>query len=265
MNKPNKNELEKRILAGKLTLRAADKGTNSPGSLMGYAAVFGSRSQDLGDFVEMLCAGRCGRAGCRGAFTNALEKKQDVRFLLNHDANVVLGRTKNGTLKLSQDTRGLCFDVALPNTQAGRDVHAMVSDGLIDQCSFAFKVDDDNGGESWDEETDSRTGKKQRVRTVHGCNLFDASVVTYPAYLDTSVGARNLGAHYHVTAAPGVLVDEADRDWIRQENARKMGIQIADDDARAYLNDVAANDRPRTIDPLTEEIRKAERKANARK
>jgi hypothetical protein len=44
-----------------------------------------------------------------------------------------------------------------------------------------------------------------------------------------------------------------------------MGIQIADDDARAYLNDVAANDRPRTIDPLTEEIRKAERKANARK
>ena len=262
MSKPTKNEIERRILAGKLTLRAADKGTNSPGSLSGYAAVFGSKSQDLGGFVEMLCRGNCGKAGCRGAFANALEKKQDVRFLLNHDANVVLGRTKNGTLKLRQDTRGLFFDVTLPNTSAGRDVHAMVSDGLIDQCSFAFKVDPDNGGESYDEETDSATGRSQLVRTVHGCNLFDASCVTYPAYEDTSVGARNLAAHYHVSNAPVVLVDSADKDWCLRENARKRGIQIANDDAAAYQGEVDSFNRPHTVDPLRAAIRKQARRSN---
>jgi HK97 family phage prohead protease len=217
-----KNELERRIFASKLTLRAAAPGDPSPGTLSGYAAKFGTKSQDLGGFVEMLCAGNCGRAGCKGAFTRALKEKQDVRALFNHDANAVLGRLKTGTLKLKIDSTGLFWECKLPNTQIGRDVHTMVKDGLVDACSFAFKPTPE--GEEW--QTDSN---KSALRILHDLDLFDVSAVTYPAYIDTNVSARNLGRYISVPVRVGVLLDDADRLWIRKEESRKMGAKIRAD------------------------------------
>jgi Escherichia/Staphylococcus phage prohead protease len=159
-------------------LRAVGGTGADPMALMGYAAKFGKYSQDLGGFFERIAP---------TAFSRALKEKQDVRALLNHDPNLILGRTKNGTLTLSVDDVGLSFRVELPNTQVARDLHTSVARGDIDQCSFAFKVP--TGGDNWGEDKDEN-GNYFASRELQDVDLFDVSCVVYPAYLDTNVSAR---------------------------------------------------------------------------
>ena len=148
-------------------------------ALVGYASLFNSESKDLGGFRETVAP---------GAFTRSLKDGADVHCLRNHDANCVLGRTKNKTLTLEQDERGLKFRCALdPNQQSHRDLHASVKRGDIDECSFAFTVGKD--GQDWQEKkTDG--GDWYAARTLKDVNLMDVSAVTYPAYGNTSVMAR---------------------------------------------------------------------------
>jgi len=169
---------EQRTYRG-VNLRAVGDGTTEPMMLQGYAAIFGSYSHDLGGFREKIKP---------GAFQRAISEKQDVRFLMNHDPNVVLGRTKSGTLVLREDDKGLFFRVNLPDTQAARDLHTSIGRGDMDQCSFSFKVVD--GGQTWGEDKDS--SGYFATREVSNVDLFDVSAVTYPAYEDTSVSAREL-------------------------------------------------------------------------
>lgn len=149
------------------------------GTLTGYAAVFNSDSERLSDggggaFIERIAPGAFG-----GALTN------DVRALANHDSNMVLGRTKAGTLRLAEDAKGLRFDVTLPNTQAARDVLELVRRGDMSQCSFGFVI----GAERWETRRDA--GKPVDVRVITSIKrLYDVSVVTYPAYPETTVTAR---------------------------------------------------------------------------
>jgi len=150
-----------------------------PARIAGYAALFNSRSLDLGGFVETLAP---------GAFTAALEKDHDVRALFNHDPNLVLARTKSGTLRLKQDTKGLWIEADLPDTQVGRDLQISMERGDVDQMSFAFDVAD--GGDMWATADD---GLYERV-IGQVDNLYDVSPVTYPAYPDTSVALRGLEA-----------------------------------------------------------------------
>lgn len=140
----------------------------------GYAAVFNSLSQDLGGFKEQIDP---------EAFTECLAGAPDVRALFNHDENNVLGRTKSGTLDLSVDDTGLFWTCTLPDTQVARDLAVSLERGDIDQCSFGFYCLDD----TWDLADDDTI-----VRTVLKAELFDVSAVTYPAYLDTTVGLRSL-------------------------------------------------------------------------
>jgi len=159
---------------------AGGSGADDPLRLEGYAAKYNTWSQDLGGFIETVKP---------GAFDNALTQNQDVRALMNHDPNLVLGRTKSGTLRLKSDDTGLFYRVELPDTQVARDLHTSVSRGDIDQCSFAFKVAD--GGEKWTDERASDGKTRITKRELTNVVLFDVSAVTYPAYLDTNVAARN--------------------------------------------------------------------------
>jgi hypothetical protein len=138
----------------------------------GYAAVFNSET-DLGYYREKIAP---------GAFTRALAEKQDVRCLFNHDPNHVLGRTKNSTLDLGQDNTGLKFSCDMADTSMGRDVHTLVKRGDVDQCSFGFVVRDEEVAYSDDGSV---------LRTIKDADLFDVSIVTYPAYEQTSVEARS--------------------------------------------------------------------------
>lgn len=140
-------------------------------TLVGHAAVFDSSSGDLGGFREVIQ---------RGAFRKVLKSDTlDVRALFNHDQNQVLGRTTNGTLKLTEDPRGLRYEVNVADTTYGRDLRVLLERGDVTQSSFAFKVSRD--GQAW---TDTEGGL---VRTItEFSDLLDVSPVTYPAYEATS-------------------------------------------------------------------------------
>jgi HK97 family phage prohead protease len=142
----------------------------------GYAAVF-NEFYDNGWFVETIKS---------GAFTRAIKEKQDVRSLFNHDRNQVLGRTKPNTLRLSQDSKGLAFECDMPDTQLGRDVHALIDRGDIDGCSIGFSAVE----QVWREE--KKDNKVTVYRELLDLDLYDAGPVTFPAFEQTSVEARSL-------------------------------------------------------------------------
>jgi HK97 family phage prohead protease len=106
--------------------------------------------------------------------------KQDVVALLNHDSNMILGRTSSGTLELSSDEKGLRYTVTPPDTQVGRDVLELVRRRDLRGSSFAFAVDEK--GQHWTSDDD---GTVREIREVS--LLADVSVVLTPAYPASSV------------------------------------------------------------------------------
>jgi HK97 family phage prohead protease len=158
---------ERRSLAfTNLEMRAADSGDGT--TLIGYAAVWDSPSEPLPwtEYVK------------RGAFTKTLNDGADVRLLIDHEG-VPLARTKSGTLRLSEDERGLRTEADLDpmNPDAARIISAMRR-GDLSQMSFAFRTVKD----SWNSERTSR-----ELREVQ---LYDVSVVTFPAYEETVAELR---------------------------------------------------------------------------
>lgn len=155
--------MERRAL--QIEIRAA---RDNPRRLEGYAATFGTEAR-VADFVETIRA---------GAFSATLASGADVLALIDHDPTRVIGRTRSGTLRLSEDTRGLAFSIDLPDTQAARDVLALAERGDVGGMSFGFKAT----GENW-------SGKRRELRAVE---LREISVVSaWPAYTNTTVEARS--------------------------------------------------------------------------
>lgn len=147
--------------------------------LEGYAALFGTEARIGGGVVETIAA---------GAFKSTLKQRADILALVDHDPTRVLARTRSGTLRLTEDTRGLSFDLDLPDTQAGRDVLALAERGDLGGMSFGFTVRDE-----------SVDGNQRELRAV---DLFEISVVAaFPAYDGTIIHARakssNFLAHDH--------------------------------------------------------------------
>jgi len=166
---------EKRSIAySNLEVRAEGEGN----TLVGYAAVFDSPSEPM-PFIEYVK---------RGAFSKTLNDGADVRLLIDHEG-VPLARSKSGTLALEEDERGLRVEAELDptNPDAARIISAMKR-GDLNQMSFAFRTIKDN----W---SDDRS-----VRELREVQLFDVSVVTFPAYEETVAELRN--AQAPATIAP---------------------------------------------------------------
>lgn len=146
--------------------RQADDGTMR---LRGYAAVFNDPSVPM-PFIETIAP---------GAFRKTLSETPDVRLLINHEG-LPLARTKNGTLTLMEDERGLFMDAVIADTNEGRDLYKLIERGDVDQMSFAFRV------------IRQKYNDDRSVRTLTEVSLADGdvSVVTYPAYPTTTVEAR---------------------------------------------------------------------------
>lgn len=168
-------------------LRADD--TDGKVKLRGYAAVFNRWSEDLGWFREQIAP---------GAFADVL--RDDVRALFNHDSNYVLGRTKAGTLRMSEDDRGLLVEIDAPvdGPLVGMVVNP-IRRGDINQMSFAFSMD--GGAEKWDYSKDVPERTLEKIG-----RLYDVSPVTYPAYPDTSIAARSLDAARKLAVPSGYNV-----------------------------------------------------------
>ncbi len=175
--------------AGKRTLvvplegiewRSAGDPTSNETTLRGHAAVFNSMSEDLGGFREIIEP---------GFFRAALRKSPDVRLLFNHDPNYVMARTASQTLDLREDQRGLHVFAAVDKRISWtKDLRTSMLRGDIDQMSFAFTIGE--GGDDWAVTED---GTVVRTLRADGADqLFDVSVVTYPAYRATEVSMRSV-------------------------------------------------------------------------
>ena len=138
----------------------------------GVAALV-NKDNDMGWYIERIE---------QGAFDGRLN--DDVRFLYNHDANMILARTKSGTGELFLDDAGnLNYRYVTPNRTYAKDLADAIRSGDIDQSSYAFTIED----EAWETRSDGK-----EVRTIKKYKqLFDVSPVTYPADPDTSVAKRS--------------------------------------------------------------------------
>lgn len=141
--------------------------------LTGYAAVWDSPTtifEDGRQFTEIVK---------RGAFTKAIAYGNDIISTFNHNPDALLARTRNNTLRLSEDNHGLKFELDLPNTQLGRDLKELTSNGTLNGASFTFNVR--SGGEKWQ-------GNTRELRDLF---LFELGPVSSPAYEATSLGLRH--------------------------------------------------------------------------
>ena len=138
---------------------------DEPVRISGYAAVFNSKTTISDWFTEEIEP---------GAFSRSISEN-DIRGLFNHNWDHVLGRTKSGTLQLSEDDHGLKFEIELPNTSTARDLAESMERGDIDQCSFGFYPTVD----TWNYDVEPAH------RILNEVELFEISVVSIPAYDDT--------------------------------------------------------------------------------
>lgn len=168
----NKEKLEIRDLTtNKIEIREDDDGNRT---LTGYAVKWEKKSHVLGYFRKFR------EQFQRGAFADSLSK-DDQRFLWSHDTAKVLGRTKNNTLRLTEDDVGLRVELDLPKTTLGDDTYESIKRGDVDGMSFGFRMEDHEIEEPDDD---------MPIRTVKKAKLLEVSAVAFPAYPDSEVSAR---------------------------------------------------------------------------
>ena len=184
INPPQPDGVEQRVFNIEYREAAPAEGEEAAAkrTVSGYAAVFNSPSEDIG-FIEIIEP---------GAFRDAIPTS-DIRALFNHDPNLILARTASGTLKVSEDAKGLRYEFEIPETTFGNDFRIMLQRGDVSQSSFSFTVKE----QAW-ETKKMENGDTQYTRRVKKVErLYDVSPVTYPAYPDTEVALRSLEAQTH--------------------------------------------------------------------
>jgi HK97 family phage prohead protease len=181
-------------------IRKDEKGKST---IAGYAVVFEKLSQKIGGFFREKV-----RAG---AFTDSL-KKNNIRALWNHNSDHVLGSTKAGTLRLTEDEKGLRFEVDAPETQAGRDALTTIERGDVDGMSFGFNV----RKQEWDE-----TNPEDIIRTLVDVDLREISPTPFPAYTQTKVAVRSVEDDFADHAAE-VKAENERKEQEKQVAAQKV-------------------------------------------
>lgn len=206
-------EIERRIVDVPCEVRCECQGNGKKRNIItGYAATFGTESRMLpGGFVETIN---------KGAFDDVLAANPDVVGVYNHDKNYLLGRTANGTMKLSVDDRGLKYEIWPPESRA--DVVESIQRGDVIGSSFAFKVGRES--ESWGE--NSRGIRRRSIDKVGF--LEDVGPVVRPAYDSATVIVSR--------RAIEEAVGEAFRPNQTMANAAKRGLKLA-----AGRNDIDQN------------------------
>lgn len=161
-------EKEVRFFAENINIRSEESNPNEM-IVEGYAVVFDSPATH--GFTEIIK---------KGALDNC--DMSDVPMKYNHDdSHLILARTKNKSLELEIDDKGLKVRAILIDTTSNVDIYKALKAGLLDKMSFAFTVSDDE----YDKKTDTRT------ITAIDC-LYDVSIVDMPFYDTTEIYARSL-------------------------------------------------------------------------
>ena len=196
--------------------------------LEGYAALFNSRSENLGGFTETIKP---------GAFRASLKARNDIKLLWNHDTGAVLGSTRAGTLTLVEDDRGLRVTATLPNTSYGRDASELVRRGDVSAFSFGFSMPA-RGGDEW-----SSDGTERVLKSVR---LHEVSLVAFPAYPETA-GTATVRGLDKIAKRAEVDADALADALLKIEN----GEDISTDD-RQLLEKVISELAPEAEAPATD-------------
>lgn len=163
----DRKERQTRAVPSKFETREDDGGL----FIEGYFSVFNS--------VYELWPG-ASESVAPGAFSSSLG--EDVRALVDHETRLVLGRNKAGTLELREDSRGLWGKIRInPEDTDAMNLYNRVKRGDVDQCSIGFEI--------IKEDIDVREDGSVHW-TIREVKLYEVSVVTFPAYEETSVAAR---------------------------------------------------------------------------
>jgi len=178
---------------------------DEPTKLIGYAAVFNQLSENLGGFREKIK---------KGAFKETI-KKDDIRALIDHKPDKIIGRTTNGTLILKEDSHGLSVEITPPDTQVARDLITNIESGLIDSMSFGFNTIDDK----WE----VKDGVD--IRTLLEAQLGDVSPVTFPAYPQTEIEARSL-VHENAISENRIPRSSGDDEGEDNDTAQKCNVDV---------------------------------------
>lgn len=211
-------QLERRWLMGSVKVERRADGAMP--KLTGHSAVFNSKSEDLGFFVEIIRP---------GAFQDAIST-YDVVCLANHNVDRLIAGTVNRTLALLEDKRGLYMEAESMDTQVCRDTITEVESLLLNGQSFSFDVETD----SW------RMENGVQLREIIKCSrVYDVGPVVFPAYPATDVKARSLmvAAGLDVEGFTGAIVKQvrhlplspADRDIVKRAIAV---LQLTEDEGR---------------------------------
>jgi HK97 family phage prohead protease len=187
--------LEQRSYQTELRL-AGDNGR----SITGCAIVYNSRSEDLGGFVEIVSP---------GALAKTLAASR-IKLLFDHDSGHVLGSIQAKTLSLTDTERGLEFQCDPPETTWANDLLVSLNRGDINQCSFGFNVVNDK----WEKVNGVM------VRTLQEIDVFEISIVAFPAYPASSVSVRSKDEFQKAVDAFKATSDQetpADADAIQQQ------------------------------------------------
>lgn len=174
-NKPTDGAIEKRVITvGAALERRSDDGASR--KVSGYAAVFNQFTK-IGHYFEERIA--------PGAFDGCNFDRCVLNF--NHDNSQLLARTSSETLRLKVDEKGLYFEADLPDTTLAGDILKLIERGDITGCSFAFVV----RASEWKWISDEDPSKLDQRTITEISEVYDVSVVTHPAYEQTSVDARS--------------------------------------------------------------------------
>lgn len=167
---------------------------------------------------------------CRGTFKRALEKGNDIHFLAEHDDNKILASTRNNSLTLVEDEKGLFMTAEISPTSYGKDYHTLINDGILRNMSFGFSVDKDKWKKSHD---------GIYTREITDLTLYEVSVVTNPAYPQSSIQARGMSL-VNELEIPSDIEAEEEMEEVKQEEV--VVEETPTEEKRTYTGNISESD-----------------------
>lgn len=202
---PVSKQVERRVQHVEFDVRELDTSKDKM-TFRGYAAVFNSPSQPL-PFIEYIR---------EGAFKRSLKSRNEVKMFKNHNTDIVLGSTRAGTLRLTEDSTGLLAEADLPPTTDGKDLSILMQRGDVNSMSFGFSVPP--RGDSWSDDG--------QTRELHQIRLHEVSIVTgFPAYEATTASVRSIDFLATRTAVDADALADA---LTRLEAGEELGAEHAE-------------------------------------
>jgi len=184
----------------------------------------------------------------KGAFSKAIgERTHDIDFLAEHDKYKILASTRNNTLDLIEDERGLFMSARIVPTSFGKDYYELINSGILRNMSFGFRVVKDN----WKAH---KPGLYER--TITALELVEVSVVRNPAYSSSTIAARGIDIIEDVT-----VPEEAEKE---NRDMEKLYAALASLESRLgevvdAMKETRALDETETKTDETEEIKETEK------